>query len=237
MTPDGVSLYDQLGVPESATPHEIALAFRRAAKQCHPDLNADRHHEATEQMKRIAAAYATLRDPERRVAYDRSLRAAARNGVRADTSKWDTGQTGPLRGMGGASCVVTVLDDPAPPPGYMAASRRVALNPRFWSNAHRRADRLCRTLALELGASALVGLAVCPFLAFLLAGWHSHRRDMVRWGAFYALTVPLWVVGVLATSSSLQFAGRALLLLGFGHCVCWRRRLHAAIADSSGPPQ
>ena len=61
--------YHALGVPRDASPDAIRRAYRRLAKQYHPDVNRD--PEAEEQFKEINEAYAVLSDEERRGAYDR----------------------------------------------------------------------------------------------------------------------------------------------------------------------
>jgi molecular chaperone DnaJ len=68
--------YAVLGVVHGATREEIEAAFRRLARQCHPDLCPDAP-DAAERFKAAAAAYEVLGDPERRRQYDRG-RAAAR---------------------------------------------------------------------------------------------------------------------------------------------------------------
>lgn len=68
--------YDVLGVGRDATADEIKHAFRRAAKKSHPDLNPDNRAAAEAQMKRINAAYETLRDPRLRRDYDAELARA-----------------------------------------------------------------------------------------------------------------------------------------------------------------
>lgn len=60
--------YEILGVPPRATAEEIRKAFRQAARARHPDMAGD---EAG--MVQLNQAYETLRDPEQRRAYDRSL--------------------------------------------------------------------------------------------------------------------------------------------------------------------
>ncbi|KAL6963730.1 hypothetical protein U1Q18_034735 [Sarracenia purpurea var. burkii] len=68
------SLYEVLGVPASATGHEIKAAYRKLARTCHPDLAAgnQRASSAAEFMK-IHAAYSTLSDPDKRAVYDRDF--------------------------------------------------------------------------------------------------------------------------------------------------------------------
>ena len=60
--------YSILGVPAAATAEEIRAAYRRLARQYHPDLNSNPEAEA--RMKEINEAYATLSDPLRRRHYD-----------------------------------------------------------------------------------------------------------------------------------------------------------------------
>lgn len=61
--------YEVLGVPRTATQDEIKAAFRRLARQYHPDINKE--PDAEEKFKEINEAYAVLSDPEKRARYDR----------------------------------------------------------------------------------------------------------------------------------------------------------------------
>jgi DnaJ-class molecular chaperone len=63
-------LYATLGVGREATQEEIKRAYRRLAKEMHPDLNPDKP-EVGERFKQVTAAYDILSDPERRGRYDR----------------------------------------------------------------------------------------------------------------------------------------------------------------------
>jgi len=67
--------YEILGVSRDATPDEIRAAYRRLAKQYHPDINPD--PDANERFIAIQQAYETLIDPEARARYDIALRGGA----------------------------------------------------------------------------------------------------------------------------------------------------------------
>lgn len=61
--------YDVLGVDRGASEAEVKKAFRRLARELHPDVN-DHDPEAEEKFKAAAEAYEVLSDAERRQVYD-----------------------------------------------------------------------------------------------------------------------------------------------------------------------
>lgn len=72
--PDALDPYTVLGVSVSATPAEIAHAYRQKLRAQHPDTRSMQTGAAAvadEQLQRLLAAYAILGDPARRAAYDR----------------------------------------------------------------------------------------------------------------------------------------------------------------------
>jgi len=60
--------YEVLGVARDATPDEIKKAYRRLARQLHPDVNPGA--DTSEQFKLVTHAYDVLSDPEQRARYD-----------------------------------------------------------------------------------------------------------------------------------------------------------------------
>ncbi len=60
--------YATLGVPRDASLDQIKKAYRKLARQHHPDMSKAPQAEA--QFKEAAEAYATLKDPEKRAVYD-----------------------------------------------------------------------------------------------------------------------------------------------------------------------
>jgi curved DNA-binding protein len=66
--------YATLGVDKNATPEAIKAAYRKLARKYHPDVSKEKGAE--EQFKEVGEAYETLKDPEKRAAYDQLGRHA-----------------------------------------------------------------------------------------------------------------------------------------------------------------
>src|SRR6266704_1208633 len=74
------NLYDVLGVAKTASADEIKKAYRKLARQYHPDKNPG-DKEAEERFKEVQTAYDVLSDPEKRKQYDRFGAANGRPGA------------------------------------------------------------------------------------------------------------------------------------------------------------
>ena len=61
-------LYEVLGITREATDDDVKKAYRRLARELHPDVNADPRSE--ERFKEVAGAYEILSDPHKRRQYD-----------------------------------------------------------------------------------------------------------------------------------------------------------------------
>ena len=62
--------YELLGVSRNATPEDLKKAYRKKARELHPDARPD-DAESEALFKEVARAYETLSDPDSRARYDR----------------------------------------------------------------------------------------------------------------------------------------------------------------------
>lgn len=72
--------YEVLGVPRGASETDLKSAFRRLAKECHPDKNSG-DKSCEQRFKELNEAYDILKDPQRRAAYDQFGHAAFDGGM------------------------------------------------------------------------------------------------------------------------------------------------------------
>jgi len=95
--------YDILGVSRTASEQELKSAFRKLAKECHPDSNPS-DKGAEQRFKDLNEAYEALKDPQKRAAYDKFGHAAFDHGM---------GGRGPGGGFGPdfASSMSDIFDD------------------------------------------------------------------------------------------------------------------------------
>jgi curved DNA-binding protein len=87
--------YKILGLRRSATPDEIKRAFRKQAKEVHPDHNQGKRAE--ERFKELNEAYETLGDAARRKDYDAQLNGAANSSANGASTRTTPG-AGSARG-------------------------------------------------------------------------------------------------------------------------------------------
>jgi curved DNA-binding protein CbpA len=111
--------YVILGVSTDATLADIKKAYRKLAKQYHPDVN--KNSDAAERFREITEAYDTLTDPDRRRRYDWLHDAHARNRTTGDSrsrpgnassgSRAKTGNESAGSGSEVVSRILKVLED------------------------------------------------------------------------------------------------------------------------------
>src|SRR6476646_7871732 len=97
--------YKVLGVPETATDKEIRRAYRKLAKENHPDANPGKE----DRFKEISAAYDVLSDEEKRKSYDEVRRLGPMAGGFGGPGAGGFGAGGP--GAGGFTFTQEDLGD------------------------------------------------------------------------------------------------------------------------------
>ncbi|GAA0142433.1 chaperone [Lithospermum erythrorhizon] len=80
--------YSTLGVPKSASVKDIKAAYRKLARQYHPDVNKE--PDATEKFKEISTAYEVLSDDKKRSLYDRYGEAGVKSAVGGEAGAYAT---------------------------------------------------------------------------------------------------------------------------------------------------
>ncbi|KAB2611459.1 dnaJ-like protein subfamily A member 2 [Pyrus ussuriensis x Pyrus communis] len=100
--------YATLGVPKSATSKEIKAAYRRLARQYHPDVN--KQPGATEKFKEISAAYEVLSDDKKRSLYDQYGEAGVKSAVGGGSSAYTRPVVGCILGQPGLHLVILLSE-------------------------------------------------------------------------------------------------------------------------------
>ncbi|MFN2629098.1 MAG: molecular chaperone DnaJ [Gaiellaceae bacterium] len=162
------TLYDTLGVAKGASADEIKKAYRKLARQHHPDKNPG-DQAAEERFKEVQGAYDVLSDPEKRKQYDRIGTTNGRpgpGGPNVDFGDFDIGDLGDI--FGGLFGSGTRGGRQARPQPERGADLEVPVNLSFEDSLHGleakipvEVDSACRECG---GTGARPGTApvICP---------------------------------------------------------------------------
>src|SRR3954464_9104415 len=112
-------LYEQLGVKKGATEAEVKKAYRKLAKELHPDRNKD-NPAASARFSKVTQAYDILTDKDKRARYDRGELDEDGN----PKAPFGFGGGGPGAGMGGGF-------RPPPGAGFSGSGEEVDLSDIF----------------------------------------------------------------------------------------------------------
>ncbi|WP_293775903.1 DnaJ C-terminal domain-containing protein [uncultured Oxalicibacterium sp.] len=118
--------YATLGITRNATPEAIKKAYRKLARQYHPDIS--REPLAELRFKEVGEAYAILRDPEKRFQYDQTYAPYAAQeeapAPRASRSYGDTSRPTNANARPGEENFGNILDEMLRRPGNEAPKTR-----------------------------------------------------------------------------------------------------------------
>jgi molecular chaperone DnaJ len=111
--------YEVLGVARGASPEEVKKAFRRLAKEHHPDMHKENKKAAEERFKEVSEAYEVLADPEKRRRYDASGFQGVATDFGGEGFRWENFSHqadvadifGDIFGRGGTSFGGSIFDD------------------------------------------------------------------------------------------------------------------------------
>ena len=133
--------YHVLGVPVTATPIDIKLAYKRLAVQLHPDKHGG-NPIYEERFKAVAVAYRVLNNAARRVAYDQQLRQAEQRLAEAQRQQEFRVQGQRVYGV------------PMPPPAPLRTRRPAASAERHYRSIPKQRKFTRRDYALTFGLLA-----------------------------------------------------------------------------------
>jgi len=213
----GADLYEVLGVAPSATADDLKAAYRELARQHNPDRARTYIQKiaATRRMQAINAAYAVLRDPRRRAAYDAERAALFEEGWRwlrrtADVPPAGEGSP-PTDGEGGSGAEMKT----APLPLARDAPPAIALGMALVGAA----------TVLFVGGRVNWSVAALFLLGQLAYCYRTDCLDDWAWGLGLGLLALWWFL--TRQANSLLFA------LAFPHGVNWQGALGAASGVSA----
>jgi len=213
--------YETLMVERNSESFEIEAAYRRLAREFHPDINPA--HDAHDRMVAINEAYETLSDSHRRGEYDRSLRAR-RTFVR-EPRRAERATMADEPGL-------EVATEPAIPAPVAPKPKAYGISPNYYDLAiegalawRERARLLTRT-----ASAGIVGGAMLLATAAAAAGWinSAGRQAHMRQAEWFVL--PMIVGAVLVGLEAIH--DRQLLRRTFGPRYNPNPRAYAKYAEA-----